>query len=196
MNWERVNVWTSTLYTLIHSLSLSKSIKFGNLSFLHESIADAGNWIAPDCSYQSILLGKGFGGKKPTFRRDPNAYFASISAQIVKMLIQDLVVILDEMMGEILTAHNLPIDTYPQAKLRTLANRLSSQYNWAFHGCLELVAVRNVLTHNAGKWNARSIDIVKPFITPAPVNGQTLSVGFAMLFQYRKAMRTFLNEVA
>jgi hypothetical protein len=196
MDWERVNVWTSTLYTLIHSLHLSRAIKFGNLPLLSESIADAANWVTPDCSYASVLLARGFGRRRATFRRDPNTHFAEISNQIIKMLIQDLVVILDEMMAEILVAHGLPPERYPQKKLRVLSQRLPTQYTWAFQGCLELVAARNILTHAAGKWNPESIAIVAPFVVPAPTSGQTLSIGFAMLFRYRKAMRTFLNQVA
>jgi hypothetical protein len=81
MDWDRVNVWTNTLYTVIHSLSLSKTIQFGNLIYLEKSIKDTESWIYPDCSYASVLLDHPFGGQKPTFRRDPNKHFTDISKQ-------------------------------------------------------------------------------------------------------------------
>lgn len=194
MNWDRVNVWTNTLYTLIHSLSLSKKIGFGNLSLVGESIADAGGWVSPGCSYDSVLLSKALGKAKVTFRRDPNAHFGEISHQIIKMLLQDLVVIFDEMMAENITAHGGSPANYPQSKVSQLRQFLSPKYDWAWQGCLELVAVRNVLTHSDGVWNERSIKIVSPFLAVAPNEGDKLIVGFPMLFRFRKAMRTLLNE--
>jgi len=194
MDWNRINIWTNTLYILIHSLSLSKQIRFGNLTYLEDSIRDAGSWIGIDCSYTSVLLDHPFGGRKVTFRRDPNKHFSDISAQIIKILIQDLVVILDEMMSEILISYNEHAGLFPQSKIEKLASHLDEKYIWAARGCLELVAARNVLTHGGGRWNDRTIPIVESFVLPPPKNGEKLSVGFSMLFRYRKAMRTFLNE--
>ena len=97
MDWERVNVWTNTLYALIHSLSLAKESNCGDLKTLHARARDASAWVATDCSYGSVLLKHPGGKNKITFRRDPNRHFSAISQQLIKMLIQDLVVILDEM---------------------------------------------------------------------------------------------------
>lgn len=194
-NWDRVNIWTNTLYSLIQALTISKQIHFGNLPRVHESIVDSGQWIIPEASYNSVLAAHKFGTKRATFRRDPNKHFDQISRQLVKMLIQDLVVILDEMMSEILATHNLQPNNFPQSKVQQLSSRLDPKYNWAMDGCLELIAVRNVLAHANGIWNARSIAIVHPFVIPPPQVGESLSVGIPMLFRFRKAMRTFLNEV-
>lgn len=196
MNWDRVNVWTNTLYTLIHSIYIAKQIDFGNLTQIPNSIVTAGSWTVPPCSYDSILANRPFGKNSPTFRRDPNKHFPEITEQIVKMLIQDLTVILDEMMTEALIAHQLAAGPFPQSKIQKLATRLQPQYDWSRQGCLELVAVRNVLTHANGHWNAKAIAIVSPFLASAPKAGDPLKVGFQMLFQYRKAMRTFLNETS
>lgn len=195
LNWDRVNVWTHTYYTIVHSLFLSKQIKFGNLDYLDDSFRDAAAWVAPNCSYQSVLLNHDGGDKKLTFRRDPNKNFTAVSRQLVKMLVQDLVVILDEMLTEILQGRNESAGTFPQSKLQKLAAHLDLKYTWSYQGCLELVAVRNVLTHNGDKWNKKSIDCIKDFVRPSPEVGDPLSVGISMLFYYRKAMRTFLNEV-
>lgn len=195
LDWDRINIWTHTYYTIVHSLNISKNFNFGNLDELDDSFRDAGSWVTPNCSYQSTLLAHGGGNKKITFRRDPNKHFESVSRQLVKMLVQDLVVILDEMLTEILQERNETAGIFPQSKLEKLATHLAPAYIWSYQGCLELVAVRNVLTHNGGKWNNKSINCIKGFIAPPPVEGDDLSVGISMLFYYRKAMRTFLNEV-
>jgi abortive infection bacteriophage resistance protein len=111
------------------------------------------------------------------------------------MLIQDLVVIFDEMMSEVLNQRNQTAGEYPKSKIEKLTTYLDSTYKWSSYGCTELVAVRNVLAHNNGIWNKKSIDYVIPFIEKPPLEGDALSVGFSMLFYYRKAIRTFLNEV-
>jgi len=163
MNWERVNIWTNTFYALIHSLGISKQIMFGNLSYLDQSILAAGAWIDPVCSYKSLLLEHPFGRNKPTFRRDPNKHFNEISAQVVKMLLQDLVVILDEMLSEAIEEQGEQPTTFPQSKVEKLSTHLEEKFAWSRCGCLEI--------------------------------GDKLIIGFPMLFRYRKAMRTFLNEV-
>ncbi len=193
MDWNRINVWTNTLYTLIHSLHLAKEQKFGNLASLDRRARDAHEWVAPDCSYNSILLAHPKGNKPLTFRRDPLNHFEDTSRQLIKMLVQDLVVILDEMMGEALAARDEEAGNFPQSKIEKLKKGLDENYHWAANGCFELVAVRNVLTHSGGRWNKKSIDIVRPFVDYPPRKGEKLTVGFSMLFRYRKAMRTLLN---
>jgi hypothetical protein len=84
---------------------------------------------------------------------------------------------------------------FPQSKIEQLKPYLASEFEWAAQGCLELVACRNVLTHSSGYWNAKTIAIVRHFVVPIPKEGDKLIVGMPMLFRYRKAIRTFLNEV-
>jgi hypothetical protein len=194
MDWTRIYVWTRTLYTLIHSIHLSKQIHFGNLTKLNDSILDARNWVNPICSFNSVLMPFPFGNRTVKFRRDPNRHFEEIAAQIIKMLVQDLVVIFDEMMFESITARGQQPGNFPQSKVEYLRKFLDPQYAWAANGCLELIAVRNSLCHANGVWNAKSIAIVKPFVRPAPANGDKVIIGFPALFHYRKAIRTFLNE--
>lgn len=196
MDWERINIWTNTLYTLVHSIEIARRINFGNLSTLHESVDSASDWIPQTCSFESALLSAPDGGKRLIFRRDPNKHFAAISGQLIKMLVQDLVVILDEMMSELLKDYGERAGVFPQSKIEKLATHLDERYRWAANGCLELVAVRNVLSHNGGYWNKRSIDIVIPFLHKPPTINDRLTIGFPMLFLYRKAIRTFLNETA
>ena len=196
MDWERVNVWTNTLYALIHSLHMAKEANFGDLSSIDLRARESAHWVSPDCSYESMLLSHQSHGKQLTFRRDPNKHFRQISEQVIKMLIQDLVVILDEMMDDALAGHNETAGNFPQSKVQKLSTHLDAKYQWSAHGCLELIAARNVLSHAGGKWNAKSIAIVSPFLSTPPAEGDSLTVGYTMLFNYRKAIRTFLNEVS
>jgi hypothetical protein len=195
LNWDKINTWTHTLYTLVHSLNLAKEHDFGDLELIDDSFRAAEKWVTPDCSYESALLGHESGGKKLTFRKNPNETFPNVSRQIINMLIQDLVVIFDEMMSGVLIQRNESAGTYPKSKIEKLTTYLDPRYTWSSYGCTELVAVRNVLAHNNGIWNKKSIAYVEPFINNPPLQGDRLTVGFPMLFYYRKAIRTFLNEV-
>ncbi|UOV02098.1 hypothetical protein [Pseudoxanthomonas mexicana] len=196
MDWERVNIWTTTLYTLIHSLHLAREQSFGDLSSLDSRVRESDQWIQPECSYQSTLLAHDGGTKALTFRREPESHFHETAAQVVKMLVQDLVVIFDQMMDEALAARGEQAGVFPQSKIEKLRKTLKPQYQWAADGCLELIAARNVLTHADGLWNQKSIDVVKSILDQPPAVGDELVIGFSMLFRYRKAMRTLLNEVS
>lgn len=196
MDWERVNVWTSTFYTLLHSLTLAKRIDFGNLALLHDYAQETSGWSAVDCSYNSALLAHNGGDYRITFRRDPNNHFRAISAQLTRMLVQDLATILDEMLHEVLTARGEQPANFPQSKLDQLKKHLDPKYPWAYQGCLELLACRNTFVHSGGRWNAQSIAIISPFVIPPPNVGDELILSVTMLFRFRKAMRTFLNETS
>ena len=195
MNWERVNVWSSALYTIVHSLQFARERQFGDITGLDRSMRMAAQWIPDDCSYSSALLSHQGGRYKLTFRRDPEKHFDATAKRLICMLLQDLVVIFDQMMDEALAAKSETAGTFPQSKIEKLRKRLPMNYQWSADGCLELVAVRNVLCHAGGRWNAKSIQIVKGILDVPPQVGEDLSVGFTMLFRYRKAMRTFLNQV-
>ena len=172
LDWDKINIWTHTYYTVVHSLHLSKQIKFGNLDYLDESFRDARNWVIPDCSYSSVLLDHNGRGNKLKFRRDPNKNFDVVSKQLVKIFVQDLVVILDEMLTQILEERQELAGTYPQSKLEKLAIHLNPKYEWSYRGCLEMVAARNILTHNSGRWNKKSIDLISTFVVPTPAEGE------------------------
>lgn len=194
MDWNRVNVWTRTLYTLVHSLHMAKEVDFGDKSSLDERLRDANNWISPICSYSTTLLPSHTNKKRLEFRRNPSKHFDEVSSQIIKMLVQDLTVIFDEMMGDAMVKLNLTPDGFPQSKVEQLSKLIHTDYEWSKKGCLELIAVRNSLCHANGCWNTRSLNLISGFIDPMPVAGDKIIVGFEMLFNYRKAIRTFLNE--
>lgn len=85
---------------------------------------------------------------------------------------------------------------YPQQKLTKLWKvHKETKYEWAYKGCLELIACRNVVAHAGGKWNQKSVAIVASFVSPPPAPGAQLVIGFEMLFQFRKAIRTFLSRI-
>lgn len=194
MDWNRVYVWTRTLYTIVHSLHMAKEMGFGDLKSLDERVRDANGWILPVCSYATTLLPTKTNNKKLEFRRDPHEYFSEISGQLIKMLIQDLTVIFDEMMGDALVKLELTAGDMPQSKVEKLSTLLDEEYSWSKQGCLELIAVRNSLCHANGHWNEKSLRIISGIVSPLPEIGDEVIVGFEMLFNYRKAMRTFLNQ--
>ena len=195
MDWNRVNVWTRTLYTLVHSLHMAKQVDFGDKSSLNERFRDATSWISPVCSYSTTLLPSHTNNKRLEFRKDPSMHFDEISGQIVKMLVQDLTVIFDEMMADAMVKLNFNPAGFPQSKVEKLSTLLHADYEWSKKGCLELIAVRNSLCHANGRWNTKSLNLISSFINPIPAAGDEIIVGFEMLFNYRKAIRTFLNEV-
>jgi hypothetical protein len=194
LNWDRVNGWTNTFYSLIHALSITRQINFGSLDTIDQNVRSAATWITPECSYETAISNP-FGDRRIRFRRDPNRHFDEIASRTVKMLVQDLTVILDQMMNEILQGHNMVPHNLPGQKVAQLLPRLPTQHSWAANGCLELIAVRNILVHADGIWNAQGLALVSGFLQNAPQVGDRLVVGFPMLFRYRKAMRTFLNQV-
>jgi len=195
LDWERVNAWTCTLYTLIHSMEIAKQQRFGVIANLGKSLKSARTWVDPECSYGSILLRHPTRDRDITFRRDPNLHFSDVAQQVTRMLVQDLVVILDEMMSQILASRRERAGDFPQSRVEKLAVGLDRRFQWSAYGCYEMIAVRNVFSHAGSSWNQRSIAIV-PFLSPAPKPGEKLTIGLPMLFHYRKAMRTFLNQVA
>ena len=194
MNFEAMNVWTTTFYAIVHALSYTKNRNFPNLDDLHIHARQTTLWITPECSYASTLLAHPGGRNKIAFRRDPNKHFEEIAKQLVSMLTQDLVVIFDQLMADSIAEHKATCGGLPQTRVQKLQKYLDHRYLWSAHGCYELIAVRNVLTHNCGRWNQKTIDIIKPFVNPLPNVGDSLTVGVPMLFYYRKAIRTFLNE--
>jgi len=195
LDWQRVNSWTSTLYTILYALEQAKNDGFSKKDELTATVHSCATWVYPVCSFSSPLLDEDFGNSVITFRRDPTAHFNSNAQNIVKMLLQDLVVIFDEMMTEALSELSVGAGDFPQSKVEKLYTFVEPEYEWSRDACLEMIAVRNVLCHSGGRWNDRSIKIVDGFVNPPPNPGDQLQIGTPMLFRYRKAVRTFLNEV-
>lgn len=194
MDVTRVRIWTRTLYAVIHSLKLAHSLGFGRLDSLEQSVAAAADWVQPDCSYNSVLLTHSQRPRGVDFRRDPILYFDEITRQIISMLIQDLVTIADDQMGQIIHASGGAVPNYPFSKAEFLRKKIDKHYDWSFQGCAELIACRNVLTHGGGRWNAESIALIAEFVSPPPQVGDQLSIGFPMLFRFRKAIRTLTSR--
>lgn len=196
MDWERVNSWTSTLYSILYAMEIAHRDGFSEKDRISEIVISAADWIMPVLSINSPMLVNNFGKSKVNFRRDPGKNFQNNIKNIVRMLIQDLVVIFDEMMTEALDKLSLKSGHYPQSKVEKLYTIIDKKYEWSKNGCLELIAVRNALCHSGGRWNAKSIAIISGFVQPIPSIDEKILIGTPMLFRYRKAIRTFLNEVA
>lgn len=194
MNIRNIQHRTQTLYAVIHALEIAKSIHFGNLEFIPESLENSREWIVPECSFTSCIPDAPKASKAPKIRTNPERDFARIAETLVAMFIQDFVNHLDSLMTEVLLSRGLVAGKYPQSKVEKLAVGLEPKYLWSTNGCLELIAVRNALVHNNGIWNKPSVDIVKNIVSPIPKVGDPIKIGLPMLFKYRKAVRTFINE--
>jgi hypothetical protein len=195
MDFEPLKRWTSTFYAIIQALEIAHKQHFGNQETLGDAMKNAREWIQPDCSFNSVVVVPGRMRASVRFRQDPMKKFHVVVETIVKMMIQDLVVLLDELMDQALSERGENGGSYPQSKVNKLSAQLDEDNKWAGDGCLELIAVRNVLCHSRGIWSQKSIQIVEGFMSPPPKNGDKLTIGFAMLFNYRKAIRTFINQV-
>jgi hypothetical protein len=195
---SRFNGWTHTLYAVVQSLSISKRLNFGNLDEINESINESRGWIKPCCSFTSSLRNAPTKNRRITFRKDPAQYFNETVSHVVRMLLLDLVVIFDDMMGEKLIeiGQANEIEQTPGKKLMKLYSYVDEkEYGWAINGCFELIAVRNALCHNDGVWNKKSLDFVNGHIQVMPVLGEKIVIGLPMLFLYKKAIRTFINQI-
>lgn len=200
-NLERLNEWTCALYTLLHSLKISKDNNFEPRDKLNDSGNDSLTWDTRKNNFASIthrvvLTNK----KKMKFRRDPSKSFQKTVSRVAGMLIQDLVVIFDEILNDLMVDKGLPIQNYPQSKIEALKKFVSEEYQWSICGSLELIAIRNVITHSKGYWNEKSLRIIRDcqIITEeesSKLLGQKLIVTIPMAFEYKKSMRTFMNQV-
>lgn len=200
-NLENLNEWTCTLYTLLHSLRVSKDNDFEPRDKLNESGLDARKWEMKKNNFDSIThrvitTSK----KKMRFRRDPTLNFKKTVTRVAGMLIQDLVVIFDEILNDIMVDRGLPLQTFPQSKIETLKKYVAPEFEWSINGSMELIAVRNVITHSRGIWNEKSLRILRDYgITTQEQSDNLLAkkviVTFPMVFEYKKSMRTFMNQV-
>lgn len=115
----QVNYWISTLYALLYALAMTQKDSFSQKEKLHENILSCAKWVNPVCSFPSPLAAERFGTSKVSFRRDPISHFEENSQNIVKMLIQDLVVILDGMMEDALRELSFTAGITHRAGLRS-----------------------------------------------------------------------------
>ena len=200
-NLERLNEWTCALYTLLHSLKVSKDNDFEPRNELNESGNDALTWDERKNNFDSIThrvvrTNK----KKMSFRRDPTKNFQKTVSRVSAMLIQDLVVIFDEILNDLMVDKSLPVQNFPQSKIEALKKYVSDEYKWSIAGSMELIAVRNAITHSKGFWNEKSLRILSDYDIISEQQskkllGQKVIVTFPMVFEYKKSMRTFMNQV-
>lgn len=200
-NLERLNEWTCTMYTLIHALKTSKDRGFEPKDQLNESGLDAMSWEKGKNNFNSIthrITNKS--KRKMKFRRDPVENFDKTVRRIIYMLIQDLVIIFDEILNDLIVIKNVNHQNFPQSKVESLKKYVDEKYEWSIKGCMELIAVRNAITHSRGNWNNKSLAILVDnyIITEEKsreLNSTKVFVSFPMVFEYKKSIRTFINQV-
>jgi len=200
-NLENLSEWTSTLYTLLHSLKIGKDNNFEPRDKLNESGLDSMTWENRKNNFNSIAHRVVKTSKKEMkFRRDPSLNFKKTVSRVAGMLIQDLVIIFDEILNELMIEKGLPVQNFPQSKIEALKKYVDQEFEWSIKGSMELIAIRNTITHSRGFWNEKSLRILRDYgIITKEVSNKLLDkkviVTFPMVFEYKKSMRTFMNQV-
>ncbi len=134
------------------------------------------------------------------FRRDPSINFKKTVSRVAGMLIQDLVVIFDEILNDLMIEKGLEVQNFPQSKIENLKKYVRTEFDWSIKGSMELIAVRNAITHSKGMWNNKSLRILTDYNIVTEKESQKLLntkviTTIPMVFEYKKSMRTFMNEV-
>ncbi|WAC02950.1 hypothetical protein N7U66_04795 [Lacinutrix neustonica] len=185
----------------MHSLKVSKDNDFEPREELNESGKDSLKWNIEKNNFESITHRVVTSNKKKMrFRRDPSKNFKKTVTRVAGMLIQDLVVIFDEILNDLMLDKSLPIQNFPQGKIEALKKYVDPEFEWSIKGSMELIAVRNAITHSKSFWNDKSLRILKDYDVISQIEfnallGQKVIVTFPMVFEYKKSMRTFINQV-
>jgi len=200
-NLEGLNEWTCALYTLMHSLKTSRDRNFEPRDKLNDSGIEATKWIEEKNKFNSITHREVTTSKrKMKFRRDPAKNFEKTISRVSKMLIQDLVVLFDEILNDLMIEKGINVQRFPQSKVEALKKYIDSEYEWSVKGCMELIALRNAITHSKGKWNEKCLRILKDNdiineTEATKLKGKKVIVNIPMVFEYKKSIRTFMNQV-
>lgn len=188
--------WSQTVYGVAHSLCISRSIYFGNLGKLVESLQLAEKWNKTNLGFESCIPNRSF--KKGCVKlegSDHEQIFLKISENIVKILFINLAVIADETLGYLIKKSGNKPGNYLINKIEWSKSRINPELHWSINGMLELVAIRNALVHNEGRWNESSIQILKKAGIGSVDRCAIISLSFADLFRYRRALRTLAGEL-
>lgn len=188
--------WSQTVYGVGHALHVANSIKFGNLDTIVDSMQAAENWNSSLLGFASILPAKEF--TPGSIKLDGVSHeeiFGRVSESIVRVLFVNLVVLTDEVMGYLigLTGANVPEPVF--SKVEWAKAHINHGFEWATSGLLEMVAIRNALVHNGGRWNGPSIEQLKLAGVAVVDSTVDISLSFGDLFRYRRALRTVVGEL-
>lgn len=188
--------WSQTVYGVAHSLHLSNSVKFGNLTTLLDSLHAAERWNKSDLGFTSSLPMKDFKeGSINLSGKDHEEIFATLSENIVKILFINLAVLADECLAQLITEAGVTPPNYLTNKAEWVKSRIEEKYIWAANGILELCALRNAIVHNSGKLNESTIKILAMADIIDASQDHQVSISFGDLFRYRRALRTVIGEL-
>ena len=193
---EEMLKWSQTVYGVAHALHIAKSINFGNLNTVLESLRSAETWNSSTLGFESGLPVKEFA--EGSIRLDGNSHdevFARVSENIVRILFINLAVIADESLGYLIEQLGAPDVNYLINKVEWAKARIDQRAHWAANGMLEMVAIRNALVHNDARWNNNSVAILKKAGIQEVDSDIELSLSFGDLFRYRRALRTLIGEL-
>lgn len=188
--------WSQTVYGVGHALHVAKSINFGNLNTIVESMTAAERWNPSNLGFESSLPVKEF--TPGSIKLDGGSHhevFAHVSENIVRVLFVNLAVLADEVIGYLigLTGENVP--QYLFNKIEWVKPRITPGLEWAINGMFEMVAIRNALVHNNGRWNSTTIGQLRATGVTDVQSEVQISLSFGDLFRYRRALRTVVGEL-
>jgi len=188
--------WSQTVYGVAHSLYLAKSVKFGNLTALIESLSASEEWNSSDLGFTSSLPAKEFrDGSINLDGKDHQEVFSILSGNIVKILFVNLAVLADECLEQLIAEAGGRPPNYLTGKAEWVKSKLNPKYEWAANGVLELCAIRNAVVHNGGNINDSANEILKKAGVCDAKIGHVISLSFGDLFRYRRALRTVFGEL-
>jgi hypothetical protein len=186
--------WTKTTYVLVHSISITKSIRLGNTKYLEDSINDSFKWKLSSIGINSNVPIQSFRKGSVKFNDDDeNVLINGMVENVADFLFINLITILDEEVKQASANKGFRVKPYLSGNIKYFT--INPKYKWALDGVLEAYEIRNCLIHNSGKWSQKSIDKLKKIVNPLPVLNSKIEIGYQDLFRYKRAVRTIIGEV-
>ncbi len=190
-----MKAWSQTVYGVAHALHIARSINFGNLATVEESLSQAEQWCKSNLGFESNLPALSFKKNSINLQNsDHDEIFANLSSNVTKVLFIGLATLIDESLTHLISKHSSPPNTLTP-KIQWIESRIPAKYSWASNGLFELCALRNALVHNAGRHNQSSIDILSLAGITTATNNHLITISFGDLFRYRRAFRTICGEL-
>lgn len=193
-----VRAWSQAMYGTVHALRLMRAVDLGNLKKIGYSVQESLTWIRSDIGFESVVPDRELNPENISLDGvDEDEVFEKLARAVARMLLVSLASLLDECLAEALSARGHNPDGHIGGKLEQVRAHLPPQIlsdsEWALAGARELITLRNVLVHAGGFWDERCVGALRGDGKKPAIN-DALSVGFADVLRYKRAVRTLLGE--
>jgi len=188
--------WSQTVYGVAHALHVARSINFGNLNTIIESLRAAEAWNPSVLGFESNVPAKSFvDGSVKLDGDDHQQVFARLAENIVDVLFVSLAVQADVVIGYLIEKTGQKAPDFLFSKIEWTKSRISEKQKWAINGLFEVVALRNALVHGAGSWSETTVQQLRKAGIEDVDTSARVSLSFGDLFRYRRALRTVVGEL-